>query len=152
MNKDIQECKHEDIEEAISCSTSTMQKTNNKSSLDLSKLIPSIVAVETSRIKDGCEEGVIHYLNDLQSRVNYNNDLTSINGKDIFHDEAEFLRLLSIALKRIAKGLYADEKAYITTVPNAKLLRTGIFAYNDSEWSSITIYTDADYLKRMFMD
>ena len=126
-----------------------MQKTNNKSSLDLSKLIPGIVAVETSRIKDGCEESTVYFLNDLNSE-HYNNDLTSINGKDIFHDEAEFLRLLSIALKRIAKGLYADEKAYITTVPNAKLLRTGMFAYNDSEWSSIRIYTDADYLKRMF--
>tara|TARA_Y100000310_G_scaffold23835_1_gene22871 strand:- start:1138 stop:1527 length:390 start_codon:yes stop_codon:yes gene_type:complete len=129
-----------------------MQKTNNKSSLNLSKLIPGIVAVETSRIKDGCEESTVYFLNDLQSEVNYNNDLTSINGKDIFHDEAEFLRLLSIAWKRIAKGLYADEKAYITTVPNAKLLRTGMFAYNDSEWNAIRIYTDADYLKRMFRD
>ena len=117
-----------------------MQKTNNKSSLNLSKLIPGIVAVETSRIKDGCEESTVYSLDDLQSEVNYNNDLTSINGKDIFHDEAEFLRLLSIALKRIAKGLYADEKAYITTVPNAKLLRTGMFAYNDSEWSSSIYY------------
>ena len=128
-----------------------MQKTNNKSSLDLSKLIPGIVAVETSRIKDGCEESTVYFLNDLNSE-HYNNDLTSINGKDIFYDEAEFLRLLSIALKRIAKGLYVDEKFYIDTVPNAKLLRTGMFAYNDSEWSAITIYTDADYLKRMFMD
>jgi hypothetical protein len=122
-------------------------KTKNK--LNLHKLIPNIVAIETSYIKDGCEEGEIHYLNDLQSRVNYNNDLTSINGKDIFHDEAEFLRLLSIALKRIAKGLYVDEKFYIDTVPNAKLLRTGMFAYNDSEWNSIRVYTDMDYLKRM---
>ena len=128
-----------------------MQKTNNKSSLDLSKLIPNILAVETSYIKDGCEESTVYFLDDLNSG-HYNNDLTSINGKDIFCDEAEFLRLLSIALKRIAKGLYADEKAYITTVPNAKLLRTGMFAYNDSEWSAIRIYTDADYLKRMFMD
>ena len=128
-----------------------MQKTNNKSSFDLSKLIPGIVAVETSRIKDGCEESTVYFLNDLNSG-HYNNYLTGINGKDIFNDEAEFLRLLSVALKRIAKGLYADEKAYITTVPNAKLLRTGMFAYNDSEWSAITIYTDADYLKRMFMD
>ena len=47
-------------------------KTKNK--LNLHKLIPNIVAIETSYIKDGCEEGVIHYLNDLQSRVNYNND------------------------------------------------------------------------------
>jgi len=127
-----------------------MQKTNNKSSLDLSKLIPGIVAVETSRIKDGAEEGEIYFLNDLQSEVNYNNDLTSIIGHHIFRDEAEFLRLLSVALKRIAKGLYVDEKFYIDTVPNAKLLRTGMFAYNDSEWSAIRIYTDADYLKRMF--
>ena len=128
-----------------------MQKTNNKSSLNLSKLIPGIVAVETSRIKDGCEESTVYSLNDLNSE-HYNNDLTSINGKDIFHDEAEFLRLLSVALKRIAKGLYVDEKFYIDTVPNAKLLRTGMFAYNDSEWSSIRIYTDADYLKRMFIN
>ena len=128
-----------------------MQKTNNKSSLNLSKLIPGIVAVETSRIKDGCEESTVYSLNDLNSE-HYNNDLTSINGKDIFYDEAEFLRLLSVALKRIAKGLYVDEKFYIDTVPNAKLLRTGMFAYNDSEWSSIRIYTDADYLKRMFIN
>jgi hypothetical protein len=128
-----------------------MQKTNNKSSLNLSKLIPGIVAVETSRIKDGCEESTVYSLNDLNSE-HYNNDLTSINGKDIFCDEAEFLRLLSVALKRIAKGLYVDEKFYIDTVPNAKLLRTGMFAYNDSEWSAITIYTDADYLKRMFIN
>ena len=130
-----------------------MQKTNNKSSLDLSKLIPGIVAVETSYIKDGAEESTVYSLNDLNSE-HYNNDLTSINGKDIFHDEAEFLRLLSIALKRIAKGLYVDTftSLFIDTVPNAKLLRTGMFAYNDSEWSSIRIYTDADYLKRMFIN
>ena len=127
-----------------------MQKTNNKSSLDLSKLIPGIVAVETSRIKDGCEESTVYFLNDLQSEVNYNNDLTSINGKDIFHDEAEFLRLLSIALKRIAKGLYADEKAYIETVSNGRLLISSL--HSDSEWNAIRIYTDADYLKRMFRD
>jgi len=126
-----------------------MQKTNNKSSLDLSKLIPGIVAVETSYIKDGAEESTVYSLNDLNSG-HYNNDLTSINGKDIFHDEAEFLRLLSIALKRIAKGLYADEKAYIETVSNGRLLISSL--HSDSEWNAIRIYTDADYLKRMFRD
>ena len=110
-----------------------MQKTNNKSTLNLSKLIPNILAVETLHIKDGCEEGQIHYLNNLQ-------------------DEAEFLRLLSIALKRIAKGLYVDERTYIETVPNKKFLSTKMFVYSYSEFSAIRIYTDADYLKRMFMD
>ena len=104
-----------------------------QSTLNLSKLIPNILAVETLHIKDGCEEGQIHYLNNLQ-------------------DEAEFLRLLSIALKRIAKGLYVDERTYIETVPNKKFLSTKMFVYSYSEFSAIRIYTDADYLKRMFMD
>ena len=104
-----------------------------QSTLNLSKLIPNILAVETLHKKDGCEEGQIHYLNDLQ-------------------DEAEFLRLLSIALKRIAKGLYVDERTYIETVPNKKFLSTKMFVYSYSEFSAIRIYTDADYLKRMFMD
>ena len=42
-----------------------MQKTNKKSSLNLSKLISGIVAVETSYIKDGAEESTVYSLNDL---------------------------------------------------------------------------------------